>query len=333
MAKKFTHLTLEEREQIRILRLQKLSSSKIAKILGRSKSTICEEVKRHLHHNGYEPLRAHGHARVVRRKPRRPKKMGIAAIELFVKEGLLKHWSPQQIAGRMQLEFPRSSFMHISHQCIYDWLERDKKSGGSWYKLLRINNKKRKRRRVKAPRKVNIANRKGIEERPQSVETRRFYGDWEADTVEGALNRGRIATMVERKTLFTVIAKMETRHAHCFNAAVLERLQQHASLPIRTITADNGAEFARHKELEEQLGTRIYFAEPYCSWQRGLNENTNRLIRQYFPKKTDFKLVSKEEIALIEERLNNRPRKKLAYRTPAEVMANYRARPAVRIAT
>lgn len=333
MATNFTHLTLDEREQIRILRLQKLSSSAIARILGRAKSTIAEEVKRHLHHNGYEPVRAHGHARVVRRKSRKPQKMNVPSIEKFVKDGLLKGWSPEQIAGRMRIEFPRSPAMRISHQCIYDWLERDKKSGGIWYKQLRINNKKRKRHRVKAPRKVNIANRKGIEERPQSVETRRFYGDWEADTVEGALNRGRIATLVERKTLFTIIAKMDTRHAHCFNTAVLERLEQGAALPMRTITADNGAEFARHKELEEELGAKVYFAKPYCSWQRGLNENTNRLLRQYFPKKTDFKLVPKERIALIEDTLNNRPRKKLAYRTPAEVMASYCAYQAVRIAT
>lgn len=333
MAKKFTHLTLEKREQIRILRLQKLSSSTIARIIGRAKSTVTEEVKRHCHHNGYEPVRAHGHARVVRMRPRKPQKMNVPAIEQFVKEGLLKSWSPEQIAGRIRVEFPRSPAMRISRQCIYDWLERDKKSAGTWYKRLRINNRKRKRPRVKAARHVNIANRKGIEERPQSVDTRRFCGDWEADTVEGALNRGRIATLVERKTLFTIIAKMETRHAYCFNAALLERLEQDASLPIRTITADNGAEFARHKELEEALAAKVYFAKPYCSWQRGLNENTNRLIRQYFPKKTDFKLVPKTQIALIEDTLNNRPRKKLAYRTPAEVMANYRTHPTVRIVT
>ena len=149
MAKGFTHLTLEERQQIRIFRLQKMSSSAIAKILGRSKSTISDEVRRHLHHNGYEPVRAQGHAQVVRKIPRKPQKMDVPVIEKFVKEGLLASWSPEQIAWRMRVELPRSSAMRISHQCIYDRLEYDKKNGGAWYKLLRINNKKRKRPKVK----------------------------------------------------------------------------------------------------------------------------------------------------------------------------------------
>lgn len=322
MAKGFTHLTLEERNWIRILRLLGVSLRGIARFLDRSPSTISEEIARHKHHNGYEPIRAHGHAKVVRKKPRKPHKMDNQVIETYVKKGLRQFWSPEQIAGRMRLDYPDSPEMRISPECIYQWIAEDKARGGKWYTYLRINNKKRRYYRVKGSRRNNIANRKWIEERPASVDTRQRYGDWEADTVEGAPQKGRIATLVERKTFYTLIAKMDSKHARCFNDVLLERIDG-THLPMRTITADNGAEFAGHKELEEHIQAKVYFAQPYCPWQRGLNENTNRLIRQYFPKKTDFTLVTKEQVALIENALNNRPRKKLAYRTPAEAMATY----------
>lgn len=331
MARRYVHLTRGERERIRLLRLEKRSVRFIAAALCRSQSTIHREIKRHLHHNGYEPERADGRARKVRGMARRPRKMMVPEIEVYVKEGLRKDWSPQQIAGRIRLDHPHSRVMRISRQCIYDWLARDKKSGGLWYKHLRMG--KRRRKRTKGDRRVNIAGRKSIELRPRSVETRRRFGDWEADTVEGRLNSGRLATLVERKSLYTVIAKMSTRHAHCFNAALLSRLEREQWLPMRTITADNGAEFARHSELASVLGASVYFAQPHCSWQRGTNENTNGLIRQYLPKKTDFRLVSEERIASVERALNTRPRKKLGYRTPAEVMARRFRNPAVPLVT
>ena len=333
MAKDYTHLTRGERERIRLLRLEKYSIGFIAAALGRSKSTIWREVKSHLHHNGYEPERAHGHAQKLRKKPRRPCKMMLPEIARFVKEGLNNDWSPEQIAGRMRLHFPRRPDLRISHQCIYDWLYRDKKSGGIWYQKLRINNHKRRKWKVKMPRRVNISRRKGIGQRPKSVETRRFFGDWEADTVEGKLNRGRLVTLVERKTLYTLITGMGTRHAHNFNAAAEKRIRQEPWLPLRTLTVDNGAEFARHEELERTLGLRVYFAEPYSFWQRGVNENTNGLLRQYLPQKTDFLSIPEEEIARVEKMLNNRPRKKLNYRTPSEVMAKIASRHGVSLGT
>lgn len=331
MARKYTHLTRGERERIRLLRLEKRSIGFIAAALLRSKSTIYREVKRHLHHNGYEPERADGHAKKVRSKARRQRKMMLPEIEAYVKQGLLKDWSPEQIAGRLRLDYPHSPALRISRQAIYDWLARDKKTGGKWYRRLRFG--KRRRKPTKGSRRTNIAGRRGIEERPRSVESRRYFGDWEADTVEGKLNSGRLATLVERKTLYTIIAKMETRHAHCFNAALLARVGRESWLPMRTITADNGAEFSRHAELSRELGADVYFAEPYSSWQRGRNENTNGLIRQYLPKKTDFRTVSAELIAQVEWALNNRPRKTLGYRTPMEVMARKRPRHTVPLVT
>lgn len=166
-------------------------------------------------------------------------------------------------------------------------------------------------------------------ERPASVDSRRFVGDWEGDTVVGKLHGGCLATLVERKSRFTVLAKIDTGRAEDFNAAVWERVSRTPWLPFRTLTVDNGPEFTRHVELENKLNSVVYFAEPYCSWQRGTNENTNGLIRQYFPKGTDFKSTDAEKIALVENLLNNRPRKVLGYRTSLEVMAKACKKPIV----
>lgn len=319
MARSYVHLTRGERERIRVLRLEKRSCRFIAKALSRAPSTISREVFRHKHHNGYEPERADGHAKVVRMKPRRVCKMMLPELAVFVKNGLLQGWSPDQIAGRIKREHPHSHTMRISRQGIYNWLTQDKKNGGKWYKCLRLG--KRRHNRTKGVRRADIANRKNISARPKSVESRRYFGDWEADTVRGKCNSGHIATLVERKSLFTVIAKLDRHRAYCFNEALLARMQLDGWLPMRTITADNGPEFARHRELSDMLGATVYFADPYCSWQRGTNENTNGLIRQYLPKGLSFKDVTTERIALIENLLNNRPRKKLNYRTPYEIMA------------
>ncbi len=320
MARIYVHLTRGERERIRVLRLAKLSIRAIARALSRAPSTILREISRHKHHNGYEPERADGHARVVRKRARRSRKMMLPELAVFVKDGLLKGWSPEQIAGRLRAEFPPHHVMIISYQGIYNWLAQDKKTGGKWYKCLRLGTR-RCHNRTKGIRRSDIANRKNISTRPRTVESRRYFGDWEADTVRGKLNSGHIATLVDRKSRYTVIAKLEKNRAQCFNEAIITRFKNDDWLPIRTITADNGPEFARHNELSEQLGAPVYFADPYCSWQRGTNENTNGLIRQYLPKGLDFRTVTAERVALVENLLNNRPRKTLNYRTPYEVMA------------
>lgn len=320
MAKGYVHFAFAERKRIHELWLQTHNIRFIARALKRSPSSISRELSRHKHNNGYEPVRAQGHAKVLSKKARRGQKMKVPELALFVKNGLQEGWSPEQIAGRLTYDFPGSPEMQISRQGIYNWLAQDKKAGGKWYQHLRLG-KRRRHNLTKGVRRADISNRQNISARPQSVESRRHFGDWEADTVRGKLNSGHIATLVDRRSRYTVIAKLEKNRAHCFNEAVIARLKKDAWLPIRTITADNGPEFARHKELGDELGASIYFADPYSSWQRGTNENTNGLIRQYLPKGMDFRTVTSERIALVENLLNNRPRKTLNYRTPYEVMA------------
>lgn len=318
MTQKYVHLSLAERKRIAALRKQKKSIGEIARTINRSKSTVHRELKRARGDGSYEALRADAKANRLKKKPRRPFKMMVPEIDAIVKQGLENLWSPEQISGRMKRERHR---LYISHQCIYQWLYRERKAGGQWYKKLRIN--RRKRQSLRDYGKTRIVNRVGIEKRPPSVETRRYFGDWEGDTVHGKLNTGSIATVVERKSLFTVLAKVEDLRASSLNAAIIHRFCQNPLLPKRTLTVDNGREFCHHEELTERLNIAVYFAQPHCSWQRGVNENTNGLLRQYFPKRSDFRKITPEMIAEAERSLNNRPRKKLAYRTPCEVMRSF----------
>jgi IS30 family transposase len=323
MAKTYTHLTLGERERIKQLCVEKHSIGFIATALSRSKSTISLELERNRHRGWYDPERANAKASARRRIPRRREKMLTDDIAAFVKDSLRKEWSPEQISGRMRQQHRTSEAMCISHQSIYRWINRDRRNGGEWYRHLRLDNRKRKMARgCNFNPAVRIAKRVMIDKRPISVQRRRFTGAWEGDTVQGRQGRGRLATLVERKTRYTVLALVESKHAEKLNAAVIERFARSPWLPIRTLTVDNGLEFAAHWELAKTLGGAIYFAHPYQSWQRGLNENTNGLLRQYFPKGCDFLVVTAEKIAEVEELLNNRPRKILGYRTPAEVMAH-----------
>lgn len=313
MAQKYTHLLYEERKRIGVLRVQRKSLSEIARILGRNKSTIYRKLQRPKHHGVYDSQRSNAHANRLRKKNRRPRKI-VGKVEEVVKQGLEKLWSPEQIAGRLKRD---NSEQSVSHQCIYDWLYSDKRKGGSWCAYLRIN--RRKRYSVRG--RIKLANRVSIDLRPKRVESRRYFGDWEGDTLQGKLNSGVIATIVERKSLFTMLAHVESKHANILNKAVVQRFSLFPALPKRTLTLDNGSEFAGHAELGKTLGVDVYFAAPQAAWQRGLNENTNGLLRQYLPKKTDFSKISPESIAEIQDLINNRPRKKLGYRTPTEVMA------------
>lgn len=331
MAKSYTHLTLGERRRIRELLLENRSLGFIAAALSRAKSTISRELCNNSTDNRYSPQKADAKARARRNKPRRPAKMLVQPQTAFiVKDGLKRQWSPEQIAGRMR----RDGSLHISHQSIYRWLWQDKQSGGTWYRYLRLDNRKRKKQRGTRGPGARIANRAMIDDRPASVSSRRYLGDWEADTIQGKLGSGRLATLVERKSRYTVMAFVRSKHAEAFNKAILERVETSDWLPFRTITVDNGLEFAGHAELSPALNCSIYFAHPYRSWERGLNENTNGLIRQYFPKGIDLLSVTQEKVAEVEKLLNNRPRKILEYRTPAEVMTTLlRRRKGVRLRT
>jgi len=327
MAKDYTHLTRGERLRIQQLRGEKRSVSFIAAALGRAKSTIAEEVRRNRYRGAYVPLMADSMARKRRKQPRRQRKIDCPDIRAAVEAGLHRQWSPEQIAGRLRREHPRSPERWISHEAIYQWLWDDKRAGGTWHKHLRQSNRKRRKRRTGREWRGRIVGRVGIETRPASVDTRRFLGDWEGDTVVGSRSRGLVATWAERKSRYTCLAPLADKRAETLNAAIQARFHAEPRLPMRTTTLDNGREFAAHAELAKAWNARIFFARPYHSWERGLNENTNGLLRQYFPKSTNFLTVTPERLAEVEALLNNRPRRILNYRTPAEVMASHLLRP------
>jgi len=236
-------------------------------------------------------------------------------VVAHIEEKIREDYSPEQISGTMK----KAVGVRVSHERIYQHLWQDKREGGKLYTHLRIaGGKKRRKRYGKKDWRGGIPDRVGIEDRPRIVETKRRFGDWEADLVSGAHHRGFLVTLVERKSKFALIGHVVKKTAEAVSAEVI-RLLSRLREWVRTITYDNGREFCGHGGINEALGCQSYFAAPYHSWERGLNENTNGLIRQYFPKNTDLHRVAPDDIDFVTNRLNNRPRKALDFRTPEEV--------------
>ncbi|MBM3273461.1 IS30 family transposase [Candidatus Kaiserbacteria bacterium] len=302
----YTHLTREERYQIYALKQAGHNQSEIANVLQRSASTISRELARNRGQRGYRPKQAHGMA-VERRTTNA--RMIDAATWQFAQEKLLLQWSPEQI----------SAHADISPETVYQRVYADKRAGGLLWRNLRCQ-KLRKKRYGKADRRGMIPNRRSIDDRPAIVETRHRVGDWEADTIIGKNHQQAIVSLVERKTGFTLIEKVERKTAQAVSEAMTRLLKPHWRR-VHTITSDNGREFAGHEAIAQRLRADFYFAHPYASWERGTNENTNGLIRQYFPKNRDFTTITQQEIDTAMERLNNRPRKRLGYQTPNQVFS------------
>ena len=307
----YQQLTREQRYQIYALLKAGHTQSQIALIVACHKSTISRELSRNRGCKGYRPLQAQMLAQGRRYKshPRR-----ISEVTWLLVEHLLRQqWSPEQIAGRLKLEQRPT----VSHERIYLYIYADKQRGGLLYRHLRSQKKQRKRYGGHA-RRAQIPNRISIEQRPAIVANKQRIGDWEADTLIGARHRGAILNYTERKSKLTLLRKLETKGAKQVKHNSIELLTPCAD-QVYTITVDNGKEFSDHRDIAAALQTKIYFAHPYASWERGLNENTNGLIRQYFPKKSDFNKITEEDVQFVAARLNNRPRKTLGYRTPNEV--------------
>lgn len=312
----YTQLTQEERYQIYILKKAGNNQTEIAELLARDKSTISRELRRNLGLKGYRPGQAHNLAlgrRGDKARPRLDERIW-QQVEALIRE----EWSPEQIAGRLSKE----QGVSISHEWIYRYIYADKRSGGDLYCFLRCRKVRRKRYGSNSRRGI-IPNRTSIDERPAIVESKRRFGDWEGDTVIGKGHRGALVTLVERKSLYTVIRSVLHKTAEAVRQAVVEGLAPYTDW-VHTITYDNGREFADHEGMASDLDARIYFAHAYASWERGLNENTNGLIRQYFPKHRELTHVTKCEIETVMNKLNHRPRKSLGYRTPYEVFFNTR---------
>ena len=318
----YTHLSQDERYIINHLHLAGRSKTQIGRHLGRSKGTISRELQRNTTggSGGYWNHLAHAKAAARRSAPLQPYKLRAGPRLDAVQIGLLSHHSPQQIAGRLKFDYPDDPSMHISFEAIYLWAYRQ--SDPRWNQLLRKKHRRRSpRKRGGALKQGQIIGRVGIEERPAKVERRTRLGDWESDTLCGAPGSGGLATHVERRSRVLVAAKVEDRTAGHFAGRSLEAFRK-TGVPrsgCLTLTADNGKEFAEFGRLEKGLGLKVYFAHPHAPWERGANENTNGLIREYFPKGTDFGKITKADVDRMTRSMNNRPRRCLGYQTPHEV--------------
>ena len=316
--KSYTHLAQEERYQIHALMKAGHEQDEIAVVIGRSPSTISRELRRNRGHRGYRPRQAQematARASASRTRPRIGGRQWAAVGALIRRD-----WSPEQIADRARLE----GTLAISHESIYQFVYADKAQGGDLAARLRAQKPYRKRYGSGRERRGRIPGRVGIEQRPPAVERRDRIGHWEADTVQGRRRLGALLSLVERCSRLTRLAKLPRASAEAVRRGACRRLKPivHA---VDSLTADNGREFAFHQRIAADLNADFYFADPYCAWQRGTNENTNGLVRQYLPKSRDLTTLTGAEIRMIENRLNHRPRKCLGYLTPYEVFHDTR---------
>lgn len=311
----YQQLTEDERYQIYELLKDQYSITAIASALGRHKSTISREVRRNTGGRGYRPKQAHVLCHQRRSQARKYIKL-TPAIANYIEEKLALKWSPDQISQILKEEHQTS----ISIERIYQFIAKDKLQGGSLYLNLRHGKKRRKKRCGQPERRGSIKNRVGIEHRPAIVNERSRIGDWELDTMIGKNHQGVLVTIVERYSLKTLIKKLDSKHSCAVTNACIEKLKPYKK-HTHTATSDNGREFAGHEQIARELGLDFFFATPYASWERGSNENTNGLIRQYVPKGTCISDYSDEYIQRVEDELNNRPRRVLGYRTPNEIFA------------
>jgi IS30 family transposase len=317
-----TQLTQSDRAVLAQLLELKVPKKEIAHRLHKHRSTIYRELVRNTGPIGYVPEEAQQRSD-LRRWVNRRRKMRDTRVVRYVCQRLERYWSPDQIAGRSRREFRRQPERQISRQTIYWWIhEQPPEEHKAWRGCLRFG-VRRRRRREDAGRLPNAVR---IDGRPAIVASRRRYGDWEGDTIVGRGRVGGLLSLVERKSGFTLLARVQDRRATTVRYAAQERLAALPDTLRRTATFDNGKEFAEHERLSAATGLAIYFAQPYAAWQRGTNENTNGLVRQYVPKGTDLTATSHRAVAAIQSSLNDRPRKRLGYRTPREVLNHYAKR-------
>jgi IS30 family transposase len=309
--KSYIQLTEEKRYQISAYKKAGYKQCEIAVLIGMDKSTVSRELKRNQGLRGYRPKQAQQLA--LQRQNDKVAERIKPEVWDCVKTLLEEDWSPEQISGWLK----KVKRLSVSHESIYQYVYRDKSEGGDLYRHLRCQRKRKKRYGSHSTRGM-IPGRVSIDERPAVVDRKNRYGDWELDTVIGKNHHQAIVTITERKSKLALFKKVERKTADLVRDAIIGLLEPIKDY-VKTLTADNGKEFAAHITLAKELEADFYFAHPYASWERGLNENTNGLLRQYFPKKTDFRQVSEIEINKAMEKLNNRPRKTLGYKTPNEI--------------
>ncbi len=310
----YTQLTQGQRYQIYALLKMGHLQVEMAGVIGVHKSTISRELRRNRGQKGYRPKQAHQFALNKRKKAR----YRIESSTWILIEALIRQeWSPEQVSDWLKDNYG----LQISHEWIYQYILMDKHAGGDLHRHLRCQ-KKRRKRYGSYDRRGKLKNRVSIDQRPAIVDTRQRLGDWEVDTIIGKGHHQAIVSLTDRKSRLALLRKVERKTAQAVADAVIELMK---SLPVQThtITADNGKEFADHERIAKELNTDVYFAHPYSSWERGTNENMNGLVRQYFPKKGNFRTITETEIEFVMERLNNRPRKCLEFKSPNQVFFNH----------
>jgi IS30 family transposase len=292
------------------------SQTEIARELGTHKSTISRELRRNRGKRGWHPHQANLISQGRKLQNQNAYRIS-SQVWFWVEKLLAQSLSPEQISARLCQE----KKIRISPESIYCHIYSDKRAGGHLHLFLRCQKQRRKRYASGQDRRGGLKNRINIEQRPTIVATKERLGDWEGDTVIGKNHKGALVTLAERKSRYTVAKMLSTREAEPVATAISELLKAHKD-KVHTITFDNGKEFAKHEAIAKKLEANVYFAHPYSSWERGLNENTNGLLRQYFPKGTDFAKVSATAVSKALEQLNHRPRKVLGFKSPYEVFFN-----------
>lgn len=311
----YQHLTRRQRYIIEDLRELGKNLAFIAKELGVNRSTICREIKRNSNsRGGYKAKGAQSSAES--RRPRimeYPRKI-CGPLEELVIQKLQAGWSPEQISGRLKYEGKTS----VSSEGIYRYVLMDRKSGGHLYKLLRRHGRKQRRGYRRSRYWIKIERRRFIDDRMQEANARTELGHWERDLLHGNRNGPAVLTIVDRKSRFTLLEKVANRTHQESQKQTLQAFKR-TGMICKSLTNDNGPEFGAFHELEQNLGANVYFTHPYCSWERGTNENTNGLLRQYLPKKCSYRSLKDHHLRDLEQRLNQRPRKTLNYQTPEEI--------------
>ncbi|MDB2405520.1 IS30 family transposase [Arcobacteraceae bacterium] len=311
--KKYKQLTLALRYQIFAYKNENYTITKIAQLINVSKSTISRELNRNSNEGYYSAETAHIKA-VSRDKFKHRYQKLTNKLKLKIGKMLRDGLSPEQLVGRLKKE----KIAYISYETVYRYIYANQRSGGRLYKYLRHKNKKYGNRSSQYKTRGQIKNRVNISQRAKVVNNKSRFGDFEVDTIIGKDHQGAIVTLVDRKSKFTLMKIVESKKADVVTQAIIELLYPIRKL-VHTITSDNGKEFSYHQDIAKQLNLKFYFCDPYSSWQRGLNEHTNGLVREYIPKKSSFENINQSEIIIIQNRLNNRPRKILKYYTPNEI--------------
>lgn len=323
--KNYHRLCYKERVVIETLLSEKKPRSFISKQLKRSRSTITREIKKWIRNptDIYKADLAHFCAKDDYLNKRNLDKISTyPALRIYVYRGLLRAWSPEQVAGKIKLHYPNNNILSISHEAIYTHIYNytEGKLRKKLIALLLYSKSKRRSRKGGKKDKIRIKDAISIDARPAHIELRQEVGHWEGDLVVGPKQASAIGTLVERKTRFTHIVKLKDRQSKTVTTAFKKPLRKMNPVFKKTMTYDNGMEMANHKWFTKKTGVQVYFAHPYSAWERGTNENTNGLIRRYLPKKTDFNKITQTELKNIQDKLNDRPRKILGFFTPNEMM-------------